>query len=424
MTDRTQSKASLSKAKSRPRAEASPTCTDVLGQIDAAANKVRTALTNDEGALSPAARKSVQALLKSITSAQLSGLLDRLAQEGAATRNPALELGVERDRRRTLEAVRIDHLNRIVQLVGERDALEIELQDNAARYRKQITATPSQAQQVVLSATSGVSPTEIISGLPEFTRKGRLDKAKARALHSSARQALKAARWPEAVSLFREYLSYHPRRAAPWKQFGHALKEAGQLELAEGAYFKSLSIDAADTDTALHLGHLLKRVSKTALAAEIFAGALAMQPDHKDLRNSLGDLGYPLPQFAARPPRVTAEPVGLQAWLLRREITGAQKAAKAKRWGDSAKRYLKLTIRRPHDARLLIQYGHALKEMGDLKAAEQVYRQATDLQPLNSDAWLHLGHILKMQGDMNGARTSYETAVRFNPNNMDARHEL
>lgn len=424
MTDRTKSKASLTKAKSRPRAEVSPTCMDVLGQIDAAANKVRTAIRNDEGALSPAARRSVQALLKSIASAQLSGLPDRLAQEGAATGNLALELGVERDLRRTLEAVRIDHLNRIAQLVGERDALEIELQDNAARYRRQITAAPASPQQVIQSATAGASVTEIISGLPEFTRKGRLDKAKARALHFSARQALKAARWSEAVSLFSEYLSYHPRRAAPWKQFGHALKEEGQLELAEGAYFKSLSIDASDTDTALHLGHLLKRVGKTALAGEIFTAALSMQPDHEDLRNSLGDLGYPLPECDVRAPRATAEPVGLQAWLLRQEIAGAQKAAQAKRWGNAAQKYLKLTIRRPHDARLLIQYGHALKEMGDLKAAEQVYRQATDLQPLNSDAWLHLGHILKMSGDMGGAMMSYETAVRFDPNNMDARHEL
>lgn len=241
-------------------------------------------------------------------------------------------------------------------------------------------------------------------------------------MQSTAREAFKSGRWAEAVSLYRDYLSYHPRRSAPWKQFAHALKENGQYALAERAYFRSLALDPTDVDTALHLGHLLKNHGKIDLAAEVFVGALKTRPDHIELRHSLGDLGKALPELTP-PPLARPALKGLKAWIFKQRVARAQNAMKAQRWRDAAALYRKLADQR-QDARLIVQYGHALKEGGDISGAEQAYRRALDLMPLSSDAWLQLGHALKLRGDAAEARLSYDAAVRLGPDNADALREI
>lgn len=445
---------------------------EILSVIDASAEKLRAALTSvGSDAVPPALRRSIQSLLKSIAEANLSEAASRtvstgdaatgrsaeqarriarlfeehldleqelqanaarhrsqLALQSATTRadlDLKAELETERERRKALEIMRIEHLNRIAQLVDERADLENELQANAARHRKQLVSAPSQATRPEPSqpvATSAASPIAAGEDLPQFTRQGRLDTAKARSMQIAAREAFKAARWSDAVALYRSYLSYHPRRPAPWKQFAHALKENGQVDLAERAYFRSLAIDPSDVDTALHLGHLLKNRGKSDLAAEVFMGGLKVRPDHIELRHSLGDLGRQLPELTTRPP-TPPTPTGFQAWLLRQKIVQAQKSMKARRWHEAAERYRKLADQR-QDGRLIVQYGHALKESGDLAGAEQAYRRALDLIPLSSDAWLQLGHALKLKGDLAGALNAYNTAVRLGPDNADALREV
>lgn len=339
------------------------------------------------------------------------------------------ELKTERKRRQALEAMRCEYLRQIALLVEERADLENELQANAARHRKQLAAfaksdsqnEASKAPPSTAVATIG-SPGGSAEGLPQFTRPGRLDLSKARRMQAAARDAFKAGRWAEAVALYRDYLSYHPRRAAHWKQFAHALKENGQPDLAERAYFRALALEPSDIDTALHLGHLLKNQNKLDLAAEVFLGGLKIRPDHVELRHSLGNLGRPLPDLT---PATSAPlpPTGFKAWLFRREIAEAQKMMKARRWADAAGRYRKLADHHK-DGRLVVQYGHALKETGDLAGAEQAYRRALNLMPLSSDAWLQLGHVLKLQDDFVGASSAYHTAVRLGPDNADALKEI
>ncbi|WP_303718960.1 tetratricopeptide repeat protein [Brevundimonas naejangsanensis] len=445
---------------------------EILPAIDASAEKLRATLKSvSVDAVPPALRRSIHNLLKSIAAADLSEATGRtvsagdattersaeharriarlveenleleqelqanaarhrsqLTLQGATTRaelDLKAELGSERERRKALEVLRIEHLNRIAQLVNERTDLENELQANAARHRKQLASAPSKESRPEPSqplATPAASPIAAEEDLPQFTRQGRLDPAKARSMQIAAREAFKAARWSDAVLLYRAYLSYHPRRAAPWKQFAHALKENGQTALAERAYFRSLAIDPSDVDTALHLGHLLKNRGKTDLAVEVFMGGLKVRPDHVELRHSLGDLGRPLPELTTRP-STPPTPTGFQAWLLRQKIVQAQKSVKARRWREAAERYRKLADQR-QDGRLVVQYGHALKESGDLAGAEQAYRRALDLIPLSSDAWLQLGHALKLKGDLAGALNAYNTAVRLGPDNADALREI
>src|SRR5579875_1784292 len=73
-----------------------------------------------------------------------------------------------------------------------------------------------------------------------------------------ADRARDAGEWALAARHYREALARNPGQPAIWVQYGHALKEAGNLQEAEEAYKKSIALADRVADTHLQLGHLLK----------------------------------------------------------------------------------------------------------------------------------------------------------------------
>ncbi len=88
----------------------------------------------------------------------------------------------------------------------------------------------------------------------------------------NADMALDRRRWTKARDLYAEHLAQNPSHAAIWVQYGHSLKESGDLDSAEKAYRRSLALASEIADTHLQLGHLLKiRENKIeAIAQAIF----------------------------------------------------------------------------------------------------------------------------------------------------------
>ena len=70
----------------------------------------------------------------------------------------------------------------------------------------------------------------------------------------------------------------------------------------------------------------------------------------------------------------------------------------------------------PSLAAIWVQYGHALKESGQLDAAEKAYRQSIELAADVADTHLQLGHVLKTKGQLHEARTAYEKSVQIDFN--------
>src|SRR5271167_5136651 len=86
--------------------------------------------------------------------------------------------------------------------------------------------------------------------------------------------------------------------------------------------------------------------------------------------------------------------------LMRRKpdvITLADRARDAGQWGLAAQLYCKALARNPRNPPIWVQYGHALKESGELRdpeklaEAEVAYRQALSLDPSSADSYLQLG---------------------------------
>lgn len=325
------------------------------------------------------------------------------------------------DRIRALEAAREENVIRMARVVAERDALERDVQLNAARYRREsrLNAGVSLPQAAVVHRITRPSRP---ASLPDLSVAEPCSTEEFRRLRNDMKAAMQSRDWAAAVALAPAIIRCRPSRPASWIQYGNAAKEAGDIALAEHAYFHALALDAGNPDVCEHLGHLLRLRGELALAAEIFRGGLVAAPWASVLRDKLADMNQPAPPMLDRRP---AKPRRKMArWWFKRLSAGASSAALAGRWSQAATRYGVLTRLYPAETRLHIQLGHALKEQGKLHEAEASYRRALALQPLNNDAWLHLGHALKLLGRMTEAQAAYHAALRLYPENAAAEMEL
>jgi GT2 family glycosyltransferase len=100
-----------------------------------------------------------------------------------------------------------------------------------------------------------------------------------------------------------------------------------------------------------------------------------------------------------------------------RQITLADSARDARRWELAARLYQKALDRNPRNSPIWVQYGHALKESGELRdpdklaQAEAAYRRALSIDPSVADTHLQLGHIQKLQGKTEEAKAAYLRAL-------------
>jgi glycosyltransferase involved in cell wall biosynthesis/tetratricopeptide (TPR) repeat protein len=92
-------------------------------------------------------------------------------------------------------------------------------------------------------------------------------------------------------------------------------------------------------------------------------------------------------------------------------VQAADVARDMHQWQTAAKNYRAALDIEPDNAPILVQYGHALKESGDVRSAECAYRKSLDIDPRNADTHLQLGHALKIQGRRDEAVNSYLRAV-------------
>jgi len=119
--------------------------------------------------------------------------------------------------------------------------------------------------------------------VPKLPRVDRNQAAKN--LFARADRARDSRDWASAARYYREALDLQPDNPPAWVQYGHALKESGNLPEAETAYRNSLELDADVADTHLQLGHALKIQGKKIEAGIAYLRALVLDPalDHASL---------------------------------------------------------------------------------------------------------------------------------------------
>jgi glycosyltransferase involved in cell wall biosynthesis len=116
--------------------------------------------------------------------------------------------------------------------------------------------------------------------------------------------------------------------------------------------------------------------------------------------------------------------LSLKSYSAAQDLALADAARDRKDWPKAMKLYRAVLDRKPGDAAIWVQYGHALKESGSLRESEEAYRRSISLDPAVADTYLQLGHAQKLLGNLVQAHGSYEAARKLEPNNKDALREL
>jgi tetratricopeptide (TPR) repeat protein len=106
-----------------------------------------------------------------------------------------------------------------------------------------------------------------------------------------------------------------------------------------------------------------------------------------------------------------------------RLVAAADAARDARDWKSAAKFYRRALNRDRRWGPIWVQYGHMLKEAGNLPGADAAYQRAVAIAP-NADIHLQIGHLRKLQGDGEAALSSYERALEMDPLLRDAAEEI
>ena len=105
-------------------------------------------------------------------------------------------------------------------------------------------------------------------------------------------------------------------------------------------------------------------------------------------------------------------------------LSRANRARDAGEWEMAARQYREALRALPDAWAIWVQYGHALKELGNVAEAERAYRRAIGLSAEIADSHLQLGHALKLQGRIEEAGMAYLRAAALDPLLSHPRDEL
>jgi len=238
--------------------------------------------------------------------------------------------------------------------------------------------------------------------------------------------------WDAAILLYRSALAHDLRNAPLWVQYGHALKQSGNLEdppklaKAEAAYRRALIYAPRVADTHLQLGHVLKLQRRISEAKAAYLLALALDPALAPARDELRALGCEEVEGTELKAALDSLEGVLAPRRLRPSLIERADAARdAGLWAAAVRYYRAALERAPDNAAIWVQYGHALKEVGNFKnpallaEAETAYRRSLDFAQHIADTHLHLGHILKLQGKMEEAQAAYLRAFALDASLVD-----
>ena len=227
--------------------------------------------------------------------AQRESDYQRLAVEESALRQRVSELEVEGASLQEEAAAAKDRAEALQRRVSELEVEGGRLQEEAAAAQDRAEASQRrvselevarQAGQAAIRALAASTPV-IAQPKPRWIFKRRKPTTIMR-----ADQARDAGQWQIAAGLYRIALDRKPKNPPIWMQYGHAIKESGNLADAEVAYRIAIEYDPGDADGSLQLGHVLKLQGKQAEAEIAYLQALMLNSSLDCAARELFELGW------------------------------------------------------------------------------------------------------------------------------------
>lgn len=121
--------------------------------------------------------------------------------------------------------------------------------------------------------------------------------------------------WGKAADAYKAALDTEPDLPDIWVQYGHVLKENGQISDAADAYREALRCRHGHAETQVHLAHVLKRLALYQEAIAAFEEALTLDPSDEESAQELFSLQQrqSAAQDVQKPPQIRTDPDPVQA---------------------------------------------------------------------------------------------------------------
>lgn len=105
-------------------------------------------------------------------------------------------------------------------------------------------------------------------------------------------------------------------------------------------------------------------------------------------------------------------------------ITRGDTARDQRAWAKAAHAYKAALGANPDLPDIWVQYGHVLKENGQLSDAADAYREALQRRPAHAETQVHLAHVLKRLALYQDAMVAFEEALTLDPSDEESAQEL
>jgi tetratricopeptide (TPR) repeat protein len=227
----------------------------------------------------------------------------------------------------------------------------------------------------------------------------------------------------EAEALYHRVLAGRPGHVEALHNLGVLARQTGRDALAADIFARALALEDANPTLHAALGVTLRRLGRTAEAAEAWRRAIALKPDqaetHFNLGNALKDLDQPSAAAEAYRQAAVLKPDLVEAHHNLGGVLLDQGLA-----AEAASAYRRAIALRPALAEAHNNLGNALKDLGDLDGAARAYRRAIALGPGLGEPHYNLGSVLDGLGRRAEAADAYRRAIALRPDYPEAHNNL
>lgn len=255
---------------------------------------------------------------------------------------------------------------------------------------------------------------------------------RARTLRQEARQLASEGRWDEAASRYGVLRALGRDRPSDAVREAAALEAAGRTEAARDRHLCNVRRHPLAVNVYRQCGlFLLRAGDRDGSAAAVAQARVLCGPDAVLEADLLAlEIGLDrarteaLAAFAAAADPEPGRPSRWARLLAKRLALRARRLRARKAWERAAAVQAQVLRYIPGNAAAQIRLGHALKESGQVAAAERAYWRGVALAPRDADGYLQLGHALKLNAGREAALPAYLVAYHLAPSHPDVLRDL
>ncbi len=226
----------------------------------------------------------------------------------------------------------------------------------------------------------------------------------------------------ESVDRLKQAVDLAPGRAELLGEYGLALQQRGDFDLAEGCFEKSLQLKPDSPEMLTCLGSLRVERRRFELALDPLRRAVALRPDltgaHFNLALAHTALGQVDDALRAYQIVLEKNPNFVLAW----EGLG-RLLLEQKQYAGAAMAFARMVALHPTEKGYLMQ-AQAHGGLDDLDSAVAATELAVKIAPQSADAHAALGNELRWTGDLQRAIEEFRTALKLDPQHQAAHSNL